>query len=76
MISDAFEPENENGLLRAELEKLRQENAELKRHVQESRDWFFELFKASPGLIAITRMSDGKIIFCRRYRRIQCQSIC
>ena len=63
MNSDSYRPETEINLLRAELNKLRRENGELKQHVQESRNRFFDIFKAAPGLIAITRIDDGKILF-------------
>lgn len=63
MTSDFSGPETENNRLVVELEQLRRENAELKHHVKESREWFFETFKVSPGLIAITRIEDGKIYF-------------
>ncbi len=63
MTSCCSRPETDINLLHDELENLRRENNELKRHVQESREWFIEIFKASPGLIAITRIQDGNILF-------------
>jgi two-component system, cell cycle sensor histidine kinase and response regulator CckA len=48
--------------LQEELERLRRENAELKKQLKGNKDWFFEIFNTSPSLISITRIKDGKIL--------------